>query len=230
LELVKYSEIYFALNPIYYLTVFILILAVIFLIRAKMSNRKKRVYILKPLATILIIFLVVFSWANKQNYSGAYSKWILIALILSLAGDMALMLDKFRVGLILFLIVQLIYTVTFSVFSGWHAPPWHVFLSIGFLSAAIYIYLYPGLDSSKIAVLLYIVAISYTLNRAIATGFGQNFSRGQVWLIAVGAGLFYLSDLILAINRFRHPFNYHPISLAFYYSGQLMIAYSTISL
>jgi len=230
LELANYSEIYFVLNPIYYLTVFILILTVIFLIRAKISNRQQQVYFLKPLATILIIFLVAFSWANKQKCSGAYSEWILIALILSLGGDIALMLEKFRTGLILFLIVHLIYAAAFSIFSGWHTPPWYVFLSIGFLSAAMYIYLYPGLNSAKISVLLYVVVISYMLSRAIATGFGQNFIRGQVWLIAVGAGLFYLSDLILAINRFRHPFNYHPLSLAFYYAGQLMIACSTISL
>ncbi len=216
------------MNPIYYLTVLILILAVIFLIRAKLSNRKGQVYFLKPLATILIIFLVAYSWANKQNYSGAYSQWILIALILSLGGDLALMLDKFRTGLILFLVVHLIYAATFSIFSGWHMSPWYVLLSIGFLSAAIYLYLYPGLDKFKVPVLLYVLAISYMLNRAIATGFGQDFSRGQVGLIAVGAGLFYLSDLILAINRFRHPFNYHPLCLTFYYAGQLMIACSTI--
>jgi hypothetical protein len=43
-------------------------------------------------------------------------------------------------------------------------------------------------------------------------------------MIATGAVLFYISDIILAASRFWRPWRYHRLSLAFYYSGQLLIA------
>ena len=47
---------------------------------------------------------------------------------------------------------------------------------------------------------------------------------GQAVLVLIGAVLFYVSDVILAAARFWKPWRYHRISLAFYYSGQLLIA------
>lgn len=38
--------------------------------------------------------------------------------------------------------------------------------------------------------------------------------------------MFSISDLMLAVNRFRRPFKYHRFSLAFYYGGQFLIALS----
>jgi hypothetical protein len=43
-------------------------------------------------------------------------------------------------------------------------------------------------------------------------------------MILTGALLFYISDIMLAANRFWKPWRYNRISLAFYYGGQLLIA------
>jgi uncharacterized membrane protein YhhN len=64
------------------------------------------------------------------------------------------------------------------------------------------------------------------VHRALSTSFGDAFTQTQAWLIGAGAVLFLVSDLILAINRFRRPFKQHRISLAFYYLGQLLLALS----
>jgi uncharacterized membrane protein YhhN len=75
-------------------------------------------------------------------------------------------------------------------------------------------------------VLLYILVICFMVNRAVSTFFGTFFSTTQAWLIALGAILFWLSDLLLAVCRFRHPFRLERLGLYLYYGGQLLIALS----
>jgi hypothetical protein len=56
--------------------------------------------------------------------------------------------------------------------------------------------------------------------------FGDGLNNGQAWMAAVGALAFWISDLMLGVNRFGRPFSWHRLSLAFYYGGQLLIALS----
>jgi uncharacterized membrane protein YhhN len=44
--------------------------------------------------------------------------------------------------------------------------------------------------------------------------------------VTTGAFLFWLSDLILAINRFRKPLKAAPLGLLLYYGAQFLIALS----
>jgi uncharacterized membrane protein YhhN len=94
------------------------------------------------------------------------------------------------------------------------------------VAVAVYLYLRPGLGSMQGPVLLYIVIICTMVNRATSAFFGNAFTITQAWLMTVGAILFLLSDLVLAINRFRHPLEKHRLSLFLYYGGQLLIALS----
>ena len=50
--------------------------------------------------------------------------------------------------------------------------------------------------------------------------------RHLSWAIPAAAILFWLSDLMLAVNRFRRPFKAESLSLFLYYGGQLLIALS----
>jgi len=211
----------------------ILIVSVILLIRAEIQFKKKQIYMFKPMSTILVISVVIFVLISGYQMSIAYSMWMLAALLFSFGGDIALMFGEnqkaFRIGLVLFLIAHIVYALAFFKFAGGNIAPVGITVFIGIIAAIGYFYLYPKLGPMRLSVLAYILVISYMLNRAIATHFGTTFSNQQAWLISIGAGLFYLSDLILAINRFRWPFKYNHVSLAFYYSGQLLIALSTLS-
>jgi uncharacterized membrane protein YhhN len=91
---------------------------------------------------------------------------------------------------------------------------------------AVYRYLLPGLGAIKLPVALYVLIICLMVNRAFAAFFGEILSLTQAWLISAGATLFWVSDLILAIHRFRRPLRYHRMGLALYYAGQLLIAMS----
>jgi uncharacterized membrane protein YhhN len=96
------------------------------------------------------------------------------------------------------------------------------------LAVAVFLYLRPGLNGMQGPVLFYMVAICFMVNRAISTFFGNTFTLTQAWLLSVGATLFWLSDLVLAVNRWRRPFRANRFGLFLYYGGQLLIALSPI--
>jgi len=211
----------------------VLIVAVILLIRAEIQFKKKQIYLFKPISTILVIVVVLIPLVNGNYMSLYYSMWILAALLFSFGGDIALMLSEnqkaFPIGLILFLVAHMVYALAFFKFAGGNPAPIGMTVSLAIIAAIGYFYLYPKLGPMKYSVLVYILIITYMLNRAMATHFSINFSNQQIWLISIGAVLFCISDFMLAVNRFRWSFKSNHVSLVFYYSGQLLIALSTLS-
>ena len=94
------------------------------------------------------------------------------------------------------------------------------------LSGSFYKLISDGLGQMKGPVIAYILIISTMVAAAITVQGTVGLSPTIEVLLLAGALLFYVSDLILAANRFWKPWRYNRISLAFYYSGQLLIALS----
>ncbi|MBU0490667.1 MAG: lysoplasmalogenase [Chloroflexi bacterium] len=206
----------------------ILVVTVILLVRAEFRSDTRQIYVLKPLSTLLVILVALLSFLAPQA-NAAFTIWIAAGLILSLGGDVALMFatnKAFLVGLVLFLLAHVVYAVAFTVFNGFY--PGDLVIGAGLLAigAAIYAYLWPGLGNMKLAVALYILIICVMVERAASTFLGTAFTPTQAVLLTAGATLFWLSDLVLAVNRFRRPFRTHRLSLFLYYGGQLLIALS----
>jgi uncharacterized membrane protein YhhN len=215
---------------VYYVIIVLLTLFVTLLIRAEFAGNQKLIYIFKPLSTTLVIIAAVLSLFVPEKYNLNYTLAIILGLFFSYGGDIALMFKSrraFMMGLVLFLIAHVVYSSVFTVYSGF--VKWDLIsaLILILLAIIIYFYLYSGLGKMKFPVLIYVLIISFMMNRAISTFSGKFFNETQAFIISIGAGLFYISDLILAINKFKKPFKNHRISLAFYYSGQLLIALST---
>jgi uncharacterized membrane protein YhhN len=204
-----------------------LVVAASLLIRAELLKIRRKIYILKPISTLIIIAIATLSFLEPTQ-NPTYSIGILIGLLFSFGGDMALMFQDnpkaFRIGLVLFLLAHIAYTVVFILLGQFTA--WDILTGTFLLAAALGLYrlFQPNLGSMKIPVIVYIVVISLMVNRAIALFASPNFSATQAWMIVAGALLFYISDVILAANRFWRPWKYQRISLAFYYSGQMLIA------
>ncbi len=205
----------------------ILAVTAFLLIRAEMLGKRRQVYVLKPLSTLLVIAVAGLSFLEPAR-NLTYSAGILLGLLLSFGGDMALMFQEkrkaFMVGLALFLLAHVAYTVVFWLlgrFSAWDILSTLVLLAAG---VTLYILFKPNLGTMKIPVIVYIAVISVMVNRAIGALFSPVFGSGQATLIITGALLFYISDVILAVCRFWRPWRYHRISLAFYYGGQVLIA------
>ena len=192
-------------------------------IRAEYLGPHYHIYLFKPL-TMVFILLIAMSKARKAPVFYAYA--IIGGLLCSMAGDIFLMLpsDQFIPGLVSFLVAHLFYIGAFTRgrrfrFSFWSLLPFVVY---GIL---IFIFLSPGLKAMKLPVLAYIVVI-------LMMGW-QGWERwndtGQrlALLAFFGTILFIISDSVLAINRFRQPFELaRALTLSTYFTAQWMIAFS----
>lgn len=205
-----------------------LAVTVTLLVRAAFRLDQRQVYFFKPLSTLLVIGVALLSLLTPQAQP-SFTLWITLGLILSLGGDVALMFKSnraFLIGLVLFLLAHIVYSVAFTVPNGFHPGDLVTGAVLLVLAVGIYLYLKPGLGAMRGPVIVYILVVCFMVNRAASTFFGDVFSTTQAWLMTLGATLFWLSDLALAVNRFRHPFKAERLSLFLYYGGQLLIALS----
>ena len=204
-----------------------LAVTVFVVIRAVILEKHWQVYVFKPLSTLIVVAVAGLSLLQPER-NLTYTVGVLVALMFSLVGDVALMFEEKRsvllAGLGSFLLVHVAYAVVFTMLG--RASWWDV-LSAGVLLAAgagIYALLKANLAAMRIPVVVYIIVISVMVSRAMTTLSGPAIGTGQAVMIAVGAVSFYMSDGILAVCRFRRPWRYRRISLVFYYGGQLLIA------
>ncbi len=199
--------------------------------RAEFACDRRGILIFKPIASSLMTLTLLLSFTRAGCYRSDYTLALMAGMLLCFGGDMALMFmnsskKAFRVGLVLFLLGHVAYSAVFTRFSGFHASDWVSAAVFAAAGSAVYVYLLPGLGDMKLPVLAYVIIISLMMNRAVSTFSGDYFSATQALLITAGAGLFYISDIILALGRFRHQWRYGRINLAFYYAGQVLIALS----
>ena len=205
----------------------VVVVAVSLLIRAEILGKQRQIFIFKPTATLLVIAVAVLS-VLEPTWNSTYTIGVLVGLLLSLGGDVALMFDEepqaFATGLGLFLLAHVAYTVVFTLlgrFSAWDALSLSLLLAAG---VGFYTLIQTNLGKLRLPVIAYMVVISVMVSRAASTLVSPIFRPGQALMVTAGAVLFYVSDVILAANRFWRPLRYNRISLAFYYSGQLLIA------
>ncbi len=197
------------------------------LIRAEIKEIRGQILILKPISTLLVIAAAALSFW-EADWSPVYSMLILAGLVFSLGGDIALIFKDsgsfFKIGLVLFLIAHLLYTTAFISLGrmSWIDLPVGILLlapAVGF-----YLLIQPNLGSMKVPVIAYILIISLMVSRAFSSLSGKEIQTQHAWLMISGAILFYISDLILASNRYWRSWKFNRISLAFYYFGQYLLA------
>lgn len=197
------------------------------LIWAELRHRQQLVYLFKPASTVIVIAVAALA-LRESAQNPTYTAGVLVGLVLSLGGDVALMFQEnckaFLAGLVLFLLAHIAYTVVFTVlgrFSAWDVVSAALLLAAG---VGFYRLIGPGLGAMRGPVLVYMLVISLMVNRAVSTPASPVFGTAQAAMVASGAVLFYISDVILAANKFWKPWQYHRVSLAFYYAGQFLIA------
>jgi len=180
-------------------------------------------YTFKPISTILIIIIAVL--ANKPP-SNRYKRAIIAGLIFSLIGDVVLILpgDVFLIGLVSFLIAHLFYIAAFVMVGGFYRTFWGTipFLLVGIVLGIV---LWPDLGDMKSPVLAYMIIILIMAWQAL----GQWRQTGEIraLLAFLGAILFVISDLALAVNRFATPIDMAALLvLGTYYPAQWLIALS----
>jgi len=181
----------------------------------------------KTLTTLSICALALFSFYYTDNL--ILSGGIALALLFSAAGDFLLSYpyreDFFMYGLIAFLIGHISYLAAFFII----AQSFHIvaFLIVFTLSAFFYGFLIRSVDKAlKIPVALYFVVISLMVTGAFSL-LGIDLSPMQKMIIPAASILFYLSDSILAYDKFvRKIKGADYIILTIYYAAQLLFGMS----
>lgn len=190
-------------------------------IRADYRRQWPLTYFYKPLAMAGIIGLVFVNSVPE----GPYRWWILVGLLLSLVGDVFLMLRpaRFLAGLISFLVAHVAYINAFLY--GVERLHWPAVLPATAAGIIILALLWPGLKRLKLPVVLYVAAIVAMVATATSAAL-ETPSPGRL-AAALGSALFLASDACIGLSRFRRPFPAaQGLILGSYYPAQALIALS----
>jgi uncharacterized membrane protein YhhN len=188
------------------------------------TGRKQLEYVFKPLTMLLLLYAVVGS-SVVSSVEGPVL-WLCLALLLSLAGDIFLMLpsDRFVPGLLSFLLAHVAYIVVFASYAvGLWWPAILFFAADAWAGPRIL----AGLTSSgrkrlRVPVMAYMGAITAMVLVVISTR--------SVWATA-GAFLFFVSDTMIGWSRFVQPFNHDRLAIMVtYHLGQLGLVIGALGL
>lgn len=192
---------------------------------SRVTEDKRLEYLTKPTAMVLLTGVALA--LDPAAGEGGRRAWFVLALLLSLAGDVFLMLpaDRFVAGLGSFLLAHIAYTAGFLVH-----PPDGAAVAI---AALIVIVVAPTLAAPVVwslrrahreltaPVVVYMLVISTMVVLALATGI--------VWA-GVGAVLFFVSDYLIARDRFIRHLPWAPLAImVLYHLGQLGLVLSLTS-
>jgi uncharacterized membrane protein YhhN len=153
-----------------------------------------------------------------------------MALVFSWGGDVLLSLTRFNelfflIGLGSFLLAQVMYLIAFFSTPGKNTITgsgfWTLLIVAAYGVALVY-YLWDGLGDMQIPVLVYAITILTMLTAAINRRAKVN--RLSFLLVLFGAILFVMSDSLIAINKFKQPFELARIAIMLtYITAQYLI-------
>jgi alkenylglycerophosphocholine hydrolase len=167
------------------------------------ERRHPAFYLLKPLTTALILALAALL---PPSAGAAYRQWVLIALALSLVGDICLMFkgDRwFAAGLGSFLVAHLFFILAFAggLAPGW-PPAWTALLAL--YGLALGAWLLPRAGALRIPVAVYcLVLLGMALSAALRL---RELGGRPAGLAVAGSLVFMLSDSLLAVRQFGGPY------------------------
>lgn len=177
----------------------------------------------KPLPVLLMAALITLNPTVDANLAF----WIFSGLILSAIGDVLLSLpkDKFISGLSSFLLAHICYVLGFIGMVNtisWWIPV--MILALGILA---FLLLLPNLGTMTLPVAIYILII-VAMGSATAE-YWLSYNSSSARLAFTGACIFMVSDLVLAIDRFRSSskFSRHVVMFT-YYTAQALLTLSVL--
>jgi uncharacterized membrane protein YhhN len=176
----------------------------------------------KTTASVAFVVLGALRWSAGD----AVATWLVVGLALCAVGDVLLLGERtFDLGLATFLLGHVAYLVAFHLALPIIDWPWWIALPPLVASFGAAAWLWPHLGRRRKPVGAYIAVITVMVWGAASVAWTGALPR----IIALGALLFYLSDLTVARQRFVHAaFVNRAVGLPMYYAGQVLIALSII--
>ena len=191
-------------------------------------------YVAKP-----AVIIVLFTWLwTSAGLSGALI-WFGLGLLLSLVGDVLLMISLDRLflpGLVAFLLAHIAYVIGFNTpvpeMSVWGIAL-AVFIGLGgarVVRRIIDALAAQGQGRMRMPILVYSIVISLMILSAMLKLTDVKWEAGAALLVSLGAILFYISDIILAWNKFVSPLQHGRIyNIAAYHLGQIALIAGVIA-
>ncbi|HSF97101.1 MAG TPA: lysoplasmalogenase [Ornithinibacter sp.] len=173
----------------------------------------------KPAAMVGLLAVAALAGAGDT----ASGRWLLLALVLGLVGDVMLLDDsesRFVAGLTAFLLGHLAFVASF-VAAGQDRPGWGWFgLAVLSASLAVGRGILPGARARGGAALAAAVAAYMIVIGAMAV---TGWATGLL-LVGLGVSLFVVSDTVLALGRFVRPSPWSgPVTMLTYHGAQALI-------
>jgi len=191
-------------------------------------------YLAKP-----AVMIVLLLWLWTTTGLGGAALWFGLGILLSLTGDILLMisLDRlFLAGLIAFLLAHLAYLIGFNIpipeISAWGFV---LAIIVGLGGVRVMRRIVAPLTSSgqarmRMPIIIYSAVISLMLLSAMMKMTEITWNTNAAALVGVGAFLFYVSDIILAWNKFVAPIqNGRIYNIGAYHLGQIMLIAGVIA-
>lgn len=213
-----------------------LILAIIFAVLegyATYRGLQKLEYIAKPAVVVCL-----FVWLYLATGLRGAAFWFGLGVLFALAGDLLLLwIDRFFVGgLIAFLLAHVFYILGFtSQFAGISAWSFLLAFILGISAVRVMRRIVSSMRQKGQArlimpLVLYSIIISAMLYAAMLTLSDVTWKAGASLLAAAGAFFFFISDLILAWNKFVTPIaNGRMLNIALYHAGQILLVAGVIA-
>jgi len=178
------------------------------------------IYVCKPATLALLIGVAL----TLDPVHADVRAWFVVALVLSLAGDVFLMLprDVFVAGLAAFLLGHVAYIVGLNLHTeGIWLLAIPVFVATAFLGRRLVEAIATSAAPEMVGpVVAYVLVISIMGASALASG---------SWVAAAGALLFVTSDALIGENRFVAPQPWMPVTIMVtYHVGQALLVLSLL--
>lgn len=187
-------------------------------------------YITKTIASVLFVLCGLCNLAYlcfiKDNVFKKFAIIMTIGLAFACAGDI-LLIDFFPIGAGAFAVGHVFYFVAFCVLAKIH---WRDFAIAGgiFAGAILLLLLYPFEFNVMLPLVIpYALVISLMLGKAMSNVFSGNKNRLLNIVLAIGAFLFFFSDMMLVFDNWGgggRIFDY--LCLGTYYPAEFILASS----
>lgn len=213
------------------------ILALVFAgleVLALRQNWSRLEYIAKPGVMVCLLLWLVLAGGLQNNLL-----WFGIGIIFSLLGDILLMVSFNRLfipGLVAFLLAHMSYLIGFreqllNVTAWSFILLFFIFLNgIRLLRRIVSAMRANRQDRLVYPVIVYSLVVSLMLYAALSTIFDPAWGTSAAFFVSAGAFLFWLSDLILAWNKFVSPIhNGRVFRVLAYHLGQIGLIAGVIS-
>jgi len=196
----------------------------------KIFTKIKPVPILENMITPFVVgVLLVIAILHMITHPTVFMFCIMLGLLFSLIGDMFLLSKSLLEGGVFFIITHICYVIAFILLLQWNFKVIFVLIILLGILVLIYQKIYPKLLTlqEKIGIAVYMVTISIMTSLAIDIYYGSMKATGL--FIGIGALLFWISDLIIIIDKYIKTIKYEGVVVwSTYAIGQFLIVYSII--